>query len=347
MALKCTTVAAAAGLLSAPCALAHHSAAAFDMTKEVVIEGTVADLEWQNPHIYLTIQTTGADGQPLLQRVEVGPLSAVQTYGLKRELVAPGSHVAVRASPNRRGPGQVVRGLDVTTGDGSVYALTDRGRNDSAPPVVVQADGLAGSWAGQPSALKAIAAAVPSWPYTAEGRAARAAAQKATPFLGLCEAFPPPALTVLPELRTIEVGEKTVVMRFDAEGVDVQRTIYLDQSEHPANIAPTVQGHSIGRFQGGVLVIDTVAFSRHPNGVTMGVPSGPKKHMLEQLALTDDRLHLRYEFTLEDPDYLAEPVSFSMQWDHRPDLKPSGVACDPEVARRFLNEAATAVHMKS
>jgi hypothetical protein len=181
---------------------------------------------------------------------------------------------------------------------------------------------------------------VPSWQFSEAGRAARAEAQKTTGFLGICEEYPPPALTVLPGMRSLAVVGDTVVMHFDAEGEDTQRTIHLDQSEHPANVEPTVQGHSIGRIENGTLVIDTVAFSRHPVGVTIGVPSGPNKHMVERLALSEDRLHLDYDFTLEDPDYLAEPVSFSMQWDHRPDLQPSGVRCDPKVARRFLEDAA-------
>ena len=40
--------------------------------------------------------------------------------------------------------------------------------------------------------------------------------------------------------------------------------------------------------------------------------------------MTEDRRHMNYEGTLEDPDYLAKPVEFSSQWDYRPDLKPSG-----------------------
>ena len=339
MVLNFKTAVAAAGLLSAADALAHHSAAAFDVTKEVSIEGTVADLEWQNPHIYVTIATTGADGKPLLQGIEIGPLSGVQTFGLKREHLAPGSHVTVRANPNRRGLGQTARGIDVTTSDGMIHALVDRGRN-SAVPIVVPADGLAGTWSAEPNGSRTFGATVPSWKFTAAGQAARADAQKTIPFLGVCEAYPPPALTVLPGWRSIAVGDKTIVMHFDAEGDDIERTIHLDQSKHPANVEPTVQGHSIGKLEDGALVIDTVAFSRHPVGVTVGVPSGPNKHLVERLALSPDRLHLRYEFTLEDPDYLVEPASFSMQWDHRPDLEPSGVPCDPKIARRFLEDAA-------
>jgi hypothetical protein len=59
---------------------------------------------------------------------------------------------------------------------------------------------------------------------------------------------------------------------------------------------------------------------------------------VERLTLTEDRLRLRYETTVEDPEYLEKPVSFTKLWDHRPDLKlsPRSEVCDPAIARRFL-----------
>jgi hypothetical protein len=69
----------------------------------------------------------------------------------------------------------------------------------------------------------------------------------------------------------------------------------------------------------------------------MDLPSGPRKHVVERFTLGDDRKHLVYESTLEDPDFLAAPVSYRAEWDYRPDLAPSGLACDLDVARRFLS----------
>src|SRR5690242_5490446 len=48
--------------LGAP-ALAHHSQAMFDTSKEILIKGTVTRLEWKNPHIYLIVETVGPDGK--------------------------------------------------------------------------------------------------------------------------------------------------------------------------------------------------------------------------------------------------------------------------------------------
>ena len=68
----------------------------------------------------------------------------------------------------------------------------------------------------------------------------------------------------------------------------------------------------------------------------MDLPSGAHKHLVERFTVSDDRKHLRYESTIEDPDYLAAPVAYSSEWDYRPDLAPTGIACDPDVARRFI-----------
>ena len=336
MILRGLFVAFAAGLLASGPAFAHHSPAAFDMTAEVIVEGKVAGLEWKNPHLYLTIETVGADGEMALQEIEGGSLSIVRTFGLTRELLPPGARVAVRGNPSRRSGGPV-RGLDVAMSGGAIYALNPEGR-DTAPPAFTPAASLAGAWVASSTDFNAFLAGARSWPLTETARAGAADAYATVISPGACEAWPPPMLTALPYLRAIEIGEAAVVIRFDAAGVDVVRTIRLDLAAHPAVLEPSLIGHSIGRWEGDSLVVDTVGFAPHHSGLAPGSPSGARKHMVERLSLTEDRLHLMHEFTLEDPDHLAEPVSFTALWDHRPDLDPSGEACDPENARRFLEE---------
>jgi hypothetical protein len=170
------------------------------------------------------------------------------------------------------------------------------------------------------------------WPVTPEGRAAQAQLVAD----GLCFVEPIPFLTVLDELRTIEIGEDEVVMLFDNTGDRVVRTIHM-VAAHQTNVQPSLQGHSIGRWEGDTLVIDTIAFEPNPSGIGANVPSSPGKHMVERLTLTPERTRLRYEATVEDPVYLTGPATLAQQWDHRPDLEFSQDtgACDPEVARRY------------
>ena len=41
---------------------------------------------------------------------------------------------------------------------------------------------------------------------------------------------------------------------------------------------------------------------------------------------------------INDPDYLARPMTGSAHMDYRPDLKIGGIECDRDLAERFLRE---------
>jgi len=140
----------------------------------------------------------------------------------------------------------------------------------------------------------------------------------------------PFATSALYVLRTLEIGDKNVVMRIDADGFVLKREVHLPPAVHPANAAPTSLGHSIGHWEGKALVIDTVAFSP-------GRGQSVRKHLIERLALTEDRHQVRYEVTVEDPDNYPKPFHYEMLWDPRPDLAMSGAACDDQIARKFLS----------
>jgi len=331
---------AAAGvcvLCVAATAHAHHSRALYDMTTEVVFDGTVAKLEWRNPHISMTVETKGADGAPILHEIEVMSVSEARAMGLRQDAIAAGSHVVVRAHPGRSGPAARAVGLDVRTSDGALLPLNTDAGFQVAPSVVVEAQGLAGRWAPQLTDFQTAFNTTRNWPFTDAGRAGLATAfTEPSAVLGICADYPPPVLSFFPDLREIEIAASTVVMRFEAQGQNLARVVHLDQKAHPADVAPSLAGHSIGRWEGQTLIVDTVAFQPHAVGVMIGVPSGPNKHLVERFTLAEDRRHLRYDVTLEDPSALTAPASLSVQWEYRPDLAPSGVACDPEAARKVL-----------
>lgn len=332
----------AIGTLAPAQTLAHHSRAAYDLTREIVVEGTVVDLAWKNPHIFMTVETREGSAEPHLLEIEVTSVSEARALGLSREAIAPGARVAVRAHPGRRGSRTRAVGLDVRTSDGTVYPLNTDARLAIRPPAV-EAQGIAGGWAPRLESFYGLAAATQSWPLTQTGREAAAEASRSLSSssfaaLGICEPFPPPTLSIFPDLRTIDVTDATVVMRFEGGvGLTMERVVHLDLDAHPADAASSLMGHSIGRWEDETLVIDTVGFLPHPVGVWF-YQSGPDKHLVERLALTPDHLSLEYAFTLEDPEVLVEPVAYTATWDHRPDLTPSGEPCDPDVARHTLEE---------
>jgi hypothetical protein len=319
---------AATALLGAP-ASAHHSQSMFDTSQEILVEGTVAQLDWVNPHMYLIVATEGPDGQPALVEGEGLGITQALVDGLDRDALEPGTPVVMRANPNRGGWGKQVRILDVTTEDGEIHPFyTANSRTLRLTP----ADSLEGRWAPNRAALGAAFGAMARWPVTAEGRAAQAELIAD----GLCYVEPTPFLSILDEMRELEVGADAIIMRFDNTGDHVTRTVHMG-TEHPADVQPTRQGHSIGRWEGDTLVVDTIAFAPDPSGIAGNVPSSAGKHTVERLTLTENRTRLRYEITVNDPVYLAGPASLTQQWDHRPDIdfSPASEVCSDEVAARY------------
>ena len=342
MKIETLILACAVSLAAATAACAHHSASAFDATMEVTVAGRIAELEWKNPHVYFKIETMDAAGGTLLQQVEVGPIASIRAFGITKDTLAPGSKIVLRANPSRRSPGGTLRGLDVTTSDGIIHPLVLTGRS-SAPPVAVEAAvSLAGRWTASPAAIRSLQSDAAAWRLTEAGRTALAKVRAgAIESQAGCPAYPSPMLDNLPSMREITIGEKEVLIRFDTGGVEPVRTIHLDRSDDPADAEPSLLGHSIGRWDGKTLVVNSAAFTPNARGISgIGIPSGPGKRMTERFTLAEDGLSVRRETTLEDPDYLSAPVSYVMVLDHRPDLDFSSASetCDPEIANRFLGD---------
>jgi hypothetical protein len=323
-----TPILTATALLCAP-AFAHHSVSMFDTSQEILIEGKVARFDWVNPHMYLVVETTGPDGKPALIEGEGVGITQALVDGLNRDALKPGTPVVMRANPNRGGWGKQVRIQDVTTQDGEIHPFYAANRRTRT---LTPAESLEGHWAPPRSALGAAFGAMARWPITQEARAVQAKLEAD----GLCMTEPTPVLSILDELRTIEIGDDTVVLRFDNTGDQVERVVHMG-AEHPANLQPSLHGHSVGRWEGETLVIDTIGFEPNLSGVSLNVPASAGKRTVERLTLTEDRLRVRYEVTIEDPMYLSAPSTLTQQWDHRPDLEFSQNtgACDPEVANRY------------
>lgn len=311
-------------------AFAHHSQAMFNTNEEILLEGTVEKFDWVNPHMYLTIRTTGPDGETALIEGEGLAITQALVDGLDRDALQPGTPIVMRANPNRGGWGKQVRILDVTTEDGEIHPFYNASRRDLT---LTPAQSMSSRWAPNRAAIGAGFGALARFPLTPEARAAQAAQVDD----GLCLVEPVPFLAILDEMRSITVGEDETILHFDNSGDHVIRTVYMN-AEHPADVEPSRHGHSIGWWEGDTLVIDTIGYEPNSSGLGGSVPSSAGKHTVERLTLTEAKTRLRYSITVEDPVYLTEPATLSQQWDHRPDIdfSPANEACDDEVAARYI-----------
>ena len=120
--------------------------------------------------------------------------------------------------------------------------------------------------------------------------------------------------------------------------MDSERVVYTDGRKHPPASETYLQGHSVGRFDGTTLVVETTNFKDNAMGLSMALPGSTQKKLIERFALGDDRKSLVYSGVLEDPIYLSQPVQWSSKLEYRPTMVQSNQKCDPQVARKFLSE---------
>jgi hypothetical protein len=85
---------------------AHHSfAAEFDVTKPIMLVGTVTKLEWTNPHAYLYVDVQDPQtGVVTNWEIEMGSPNGLTRLGWTRNLVKPGDGVSIEGSLGRNKP---------------------------------------------------------------------------------------------------------------------------------------------------------------------------------------------------------------------------------------------------
>src|SRR5690606_14554494 len=184
--------------LAALTAAAHHSPAQFDLSRDVILEGTIKEFSWRNPHVYLELEVAGPDGNSVTQRVEAGGASNMAALGFDGDSVTIGERVVVQVKPNRRGAGQIALGWLLTKADGTAIPLHVRAMPQTEPGAA-EASSLAGTWVPQATGFAALAVAARAWPLTETGRAAIEATREARDASrSSCVPFGPPALMLMP-----------------------------------------------------------------------------------------------------------------------------------------------------
>ena len=92
-------------MLAAPLpAVAHHSFAMFDKTKEVVLKNAVVkDWQWTSPHTWLYVVVPNGTGAPEKYSIEGGNPGAMRRVGFGKGLFAAGEKVTIYMAPLRSG----------------------------------------------------------------------------------------------------------------------------------------------------------------------------------------------------------------------------------------------------
>jgi hypothetical protein len=325
-------------------AAGHHSATIFDRQSVVAFQGTVTSFNWANPHVYIHVETLDDAGEIVEWEIETGATPILTRSGWASDSLVPGEQVTVRANPDKdvdRNHGLLI---SISKSDGATLTPRSyflRAADDTSS--LTRAVDISGLWELSVLDFESYYAAWAGVPLTEEAIAAQDAYDIRTENPSAqCIAPPTPSILVAPYLNEIELGEDVIFIR--NERFNVERTIYMDGRGHPQNGERTNHGHSIGHWEGDVLVVDTASFAENRSPFigrpsrTEGVPSGLGKHVVERFQLSEDGTHIIIDFVLEDSAYLAEPFTGTVLWYYAPHFEYLGFECDPENARRFSGQ---------
>jgi hypothetical protein len=108
-------------------------------------------------------------------------------------------------------------------------------------------------------------------------------------------------------VNRITQNKDNILVQYGQMGL--KRTIYTNMKAHPADIKPSRAGHSIGRWEGDTLVVDTVGFL--PGVLNGSVRNSDKLHVVERFSLDPKTMKLTRAYTADDVVYLKGKYSGS------------------------------------
>ena len=127
-----------------------------------------------------------------------------------------------------------------------------------------------------------------------------------------CKPAGGPGFFNAPGFEIVDVPDLQRIFILNIAGPHSWRVIYTDGRPHPTgdDLRPTYLGHSVGRWDGDTLVVDTVGFNEK-QWIVGTYPTTEKLHMTERFQRPDVRT-LSYEATIDDPG--AYSASWTVKW---------------------------------
>lgn len=129
------------------------------------------------------------------------------------------------------------------------------------------------------------------------------------------------ALLVNPDSGGIHFIEHKDEVIFAGERGGV-RHIYLDGRSHPNVWTPTPAGHSVGRYEGNILMVETTGFM--PGMVPGGGVRTAETRLLERFEMSPDGNRLTVTYTWEDPKVYQKPHVYRYYFDRAPMVESKG-----------------------
>lgn len=305
---------------------AHHGTAGqFDASRIIELNGVISDFAFVNPHSYVYVDVKDEYGNVATWNCELRASSVMKRSGWKEEMFSSGTTVDIIGVASRRDPnGCYVETIAFNGGPAyERYAQIPKKQNrfnvrrPSVTPWGVPYIG--GDWAAEQRLVGSISGPnamtssgrpkgqpgirMGSIQLTGAGEAAlsEANAMIANGVKSRLDCSPRDFFsdwTFDQASNSIIQEEDKITLRYGF--MDTVRTIYLDMDEHPRNVKPSWAGHSIGRWDDDVLIVDTQGFTEAFS--SRGIRSS-QFHTIERFKLDTKAGSLTRTYIAEDPLY--------------------------------------------
>ncbi|HEY1239051.1 MAG TPA: DUF6152 family protein [Bryobacteraceae bacterium] len=345
--------------LSVPLSAHHELSAEFDQTKSVTLRGIVSEIEWNNPHVYIYIDSRDPGGRIETWAVELASPIELKASGWTRESVHVGDNVSVLGYAARDGS-KLAEGRRVTLpGDKNLavptseaLAVPPRNSGPAKPtprwpdghPRLSAPPGESGYWA-YPSEGSLVETTAGNIRMNANGLLANLSdAAKVAPFQpwakGLYEyrqrtlLKDDPMVSCLPPggprmfqvahgVKFLEQPDRQRIFVMSGGGNHNWRLINLDGRPvpNPEDESPTYFGYSSGKWDSDTLVVRSAGYAERFWFSNGGLPHSENLKMTERFSRPDSNT-LKYEVTVDDAGAYTRPwtSTWSLHWVPNEDL---------------------------
>ena len=355
-------------------ASAHHGFGNFDTSKEVTLKGTLTGLDFVNPHSYVYLAVVGDDGAKQPYRCEMRAATVLKRSGWSPDMFKPGEPITITGAPDRFDPHScyvnTIVFADGTSADR--YAQLSKPAQPAAAAATPRParlpsgePNISGDWApeqvvmtdprGKSGALVPVSQVGnykpgerpapppggggfgrPRVEFTAAGKEAADKFRNFSPEDNprmRCE-----TTSILfdwtfdgPVDRITQSGD-TITLQYGQYGFT--RTIHMN-AEHPAKIEPSRAGHSTGRWENDVLVVDTIGFA--PGVLNPPITNSAQLHVIERFVLDPVAMKITRSYTATDP------VIFNGEYTGSDTIGVADVPYSPDTCKELTDHSHTPV----
>jgi len=322
---------------------AHHGYGNFALDETIDLHGTITKVDFVNPHAWVYLDTV-ADGEVQHWRCEMRAATVLRRSGWSREMFVTGESITITASPDRQDPRSCYLST-IMFADGSKAARY--GQLEKAPPPQLAAErvqrlpdgtlNISGDWAPEQYVMMDVGGReggglVPL--SVAQGNVEAADVPVGSPWgvskVSFTEAGQLAADNFAvyslenPRMRcettsiifdwnfdgpVNRISQDTDQIKLQYGQFGFTRTIHMNQVSHPANTVPGRAGHSIGRWENDVLVVDTLGFT--PGVLFPPVMNSNQLHVVERFSLDTATMTLKRDYVATDPVFYSDQYTGS------------------------------------